>query len=194
MDLMSLSACPSTLTGSGVAGVLDSSLALLLRPCPSGKDPRADLWQVGGIICLSPVSSSSLQQTIHTQIKCLSDISTPGGSYCPLSLPQGEAGYWCTSTLTLPKHLRSQNVNCVCRCPHKHDTCNVAVIHGPHHRDSTALQQSSCFGWQFCLFGGGGEVRRREFEVFDESGCRPTFMPPRPDGTGLAPSRRSAGV
>lgn len=76
-----------------------------------------------------------------------------GVSYCPLSLDQDEAEYWHTSTLTLPKHLCLQNIYRVCWCLHEHDTCIVAVIHRPCHCDSAALWQSSCFCWQFCVFG-----------------------------------------
>lgn len=43
--------------------------------------------------------------------------------------------------------------------------------------------------------GGWGERwRELQFQVFDGSDCRATFMPPRPDSTGLGPSHRSAGV
>lgn len=43
-------------------------------------------------------------------------------TFCFASPNQGEAAYWHALTLTLPKHLHTQNTNHVCLCNHKHDT------------------------------------------------------------------------
>lgn len=48
--------------------------------------------------------------------------SYPPCTFCLASPNQGEAGYWHALTLTLPKHLHTQNTNHGCWCPHKHDT------------------------------------------------------------------------
>lgn len=51
---------------------------------------------------------------------------------CSPSPNQGEAGYWHALTLTLPKHLHTQNTNHVCWCPHKHDTYVMCLSHLGH--------------------------------------------------------------
>lgn len=56
----------------------------------------------------------------------------PPYTLCSTSPNQGEAGYWHALTLTLPKHLHTQNTNHGCWCPHKHDTYVMCLSHTGH--------------------------------------------------------------
>lgn len=56
----------------------------------------------------------------------------PPYAFCFASPNQGEAADWHTLTLTLPKHLHTQNTNHVCLCTHKHDTYVMCLSYTGH--------------------------------------------------------------
>lgn len=94
-----------------------------------------------------------------------------GRSHWQLSLDQGETEYWRTSALTPSKHLRSQNINRVCWCPHKHDTYVMWLSYTSCVTVTARNCDRACvFRWQFCVFGrareqgGGGRMSGEQAE------------------------------
>lgn len=84
--------------------------------------------------CCKPIQHthteySAVYATYYYGVQYSVLVLLPAYTFCFASPNQGEAGYRHALTLTLPKHLHTQNTNLICWCPHKHDTYVKCLSH-----------------------------------------------------------------